>query len=92
MYIKNNLAVNWKGNLILATIPLLSIEFACVQLQALVCDVKNWMFWKQGPNYSIWELVITSFRLSNGYCGEDPSAHWPVSCAGVDPGDLGLFL
>lgn len=41
MYIRNNLAVNSKGDLILATIPLLSIEFACVQLQALVCYVKN---------------------------------------------------
>lgn len=40
---------------------------------------KNWMCWKWGPNYSICELVITSFRLCNGYSGEDPSTHWVIS-------------
>lgn len=92
MYIKNNLAVNSKDYLIMATIPLLSMELACIQLQVLVYYVKNWMFWKQEPNYSICELVITSFRLRNGYSREDPSAHWPVSCAEVDPSPLGRFL
>lgn len=40
---------------------------------------KNWMCWKWGPNYSICELVITSFRLCNGYSGEDPSTRWVIS-------------
>lgn len=62
--------------------PLLSMGFKFIQPlepagSSVLC--KNWMCWKWGPNYSICELVITSFKLCNGYSTENPSAHWVIS-------------